>query len=297
VPLKTDISVWAAQIRTNFLILSVVLVMIGGAAAHQDGYTDPFRLILVMMGVILSHISVNLFNEYSDYKTGIDFLTDRTPFSGGSGILQRELLRPETVLKAGIATLLAAFLIGLYLCYETDWRLIFFILTGAFASVCYTSYLARWLLGELFAGLSLGTLVVLGTYFVVAQTLSLSIIVVSIPPGILTALLLLLNEFPDVEADRAGGRKHLVIKYGKKKAAYIYSIGLVLTYALIVIGVVLGGAPATILVSLLTIPLAARCGYVAVKHGDNREKLIPALGMNVGVVIGTDLLLSVGYFL
>jgi len=295
--LKSDIKVWAAQIRANFLVLSIVLVMIGTAIAYKDGYMHSLYFILVMIGVILSHISVNLFNEYSDYKTGIDFLTDRTPFSGGSGVLQKQLLDPKTVLNTAIGTLVIAFLIGLYLSYATDWRLTFFILTGAFASVYYTNYLARSLLGELFAGLCLGTLVVLGTYFVFAQSLSYSVIIVSIPPGILTALLLLLNEFPDEEADRFGGRRHLVIKFGKKKAAYIYSVGLVITYMLIIISVVVGGAPKTILISLLTVPLAVKSAYIAIRYGDNRERLIPALGMNVGIVIGTDFLLGIGYLL
>lgn len=295
--LKEKVKIWLGQTRANFLILSVVLVMIAGAAALDSKQGDILNFILILIGVILAHISVNLFNEYSDYKTGIDYLTERTPFSGGSGTLQAKLLTPQSVLIAAIGTLIAAFLIGLYLAYVSTWYILGFMFLGGIAIVFYTTHLAKWTLGELFAGLCLGTFVVLGGYVVLTKNLTLPIIIISIPPGILTFLLLLLNEFPDVEADKQGGRNHLVIKYGKQKASLIYTTGLILTYLIIIGAILTKTVPITLGISLLTIPIAFKAASIALKHYDDRAKLIPALGMNVLVVILTDLLLAIGYIL
>jgi 1,4-dihydroxy-2-naphthoate octaprenyltransferase len=250
-----------------------------------------------MAGVVLAHAAVNLFNEISDYRTGIDDHTQRTPFSGGSGRLQARLTTPGAVWAAAVATLLSALLIGLYLTWVSGWELFLFILAGGFATVFYTSHMSRWVLGELAAGSCLGTFVVLGTYFVQASTLTGTVIWHSVPPGILTALLLLLNEFPDMEADLTGGRRNLVIVLGRQRAAALYAFGLALCYILLVLGVVLGISPMTVLLTLLTLPLAINAASRAMKHGDDLEKLIPALGANVGLVLGTDLLLAVALFL
>ncbi len=84
----SKIGTWLQQIRAPFLILPVFLVLIGVAAAKNDGYTQWLHAALLIIGVTLSHISANLFNEVSDYKTKIDENTTPTPFSGGSGMMQ-----------------------------------------------------------------------------------------------------------------------------------------------------------------------------------------------------------------
>ncbi|MCP4602829.1 MAG: prenyltransferase [Proteobacteria bacterium] len=291
------IKVWAGQIRAPFLLLSVILVLIGGAVGYQDNVFNWFRVVLAMIGVTLAHVAVNLLNELSDYKTGIDEHTTRTPFSGGSGSLQSKNTSPKAVLITAVAALVIAFAIGLYLTWVSGWALMLLIAAGGFATVFYTSHMSRWMLGELAAGACLGTFVVLGTYFAQAATLTPTVIWLSIPPGILTALLLLLNEFPDVEADLTGGRRHLVIVLGRKRAALVYTFALTMSYLILIFGVVMGRFPITVLLTLLTLPLAAKAVSGALKHGADTEKLIPAMGANVGVVLGTDLLIAVAYFI
>ncbi len=296
-PEQGKLKIWAGQIRAPFLLLSIVLVLIGGAVAYQDEMFNGLRVALCMIGVILAHVSVNLFNELSDYRTGIDEHTNRTPFSGGSGSLQAKLTTPKAVFTVAVATLLIALTIGIYLSWVSSWMLMAFIVAGGVATVFYTSHMSRFILGELAAGSCLGTFVILGTYFSQTSTLTPTVIWLSIPPGILTALLLLLNEFPDAEADRTGGRKHLVIALGRKRAALLYTVSLLLSYVILVLGVVVGQFPLTVLVALLTLPLAAKAIQGALKYNADIEKLVPALGANVGVVLGTDLLIAVGYFI
>ncbi len=291
------VKVWAAQIRAPFLLLSVLLCLIGGAVALSDGVFNGLHLALCMIGVTLAHVAVNLFNELSDHKTGIDDHTEPTPFSGGSKTLQRGLLSRGQVTAAAWGALLAAMAVGLYLAWAMGWVLLAFMVAGGLASVFYTSHLARWMLGELAAGLTLGSFVVLGTYYAQAGQLTAQVALLSIPPGILTALLLLLNEFPDAKADRVGGRRHLVIVLGHRGAAVVYALGLLTTYGLIVAGALLSWFPLTALVALLTLPLGVKAAATALRHGARRAPMLPALGANVALVLVTDLLLAVGFFL
>ncbi len=293
----SPIKVWAGQIRANFLILSVLLVLLGAAAAHMDGHGHLVHTLLTVLGVVLAHIAVNLFNEHSDNRTGIDHHTERTPFSGGSGTLQAGHTTPRAVLGAAIGTLLAAGGIGAYLTWVAGWPLLILMACGGLASVLYTTHLARWALGELAAGLCLGTMVVLGTYYVLASSLSLAVVVVSIPPGLLTAQLLFLNEFPDAEVDKAGGRKHLVIRLGKRRAAVLYTAVMALIYLLIVVAAAARLLPMWSLLGLVTLPLAVKASLTTLKHHSDQQRLVPALGANVITVLGTDLALAVGLFL
>jgi len=303
------IRVWTAQVRGNFLILAVLLVCIGLALAASrisragTGHFDILHALLLVIGVVLAHSSVNLFNEYSDYRTGIDDHTRRTPFSGGSGMLQASRTSPRAVLGAAIGTLLAAFSIGIYFSVRSHWFILVLMGMGGIAIVFYTDFLARWLLGELFAGLTLGSAVVVGSYIGMTGTPSLplseliplEVLLISIPPGILTSLLLFLNEFPDAEADRGGGRYHLVIFLGKEKAASLYSFCLFLVFSTILLLPILDITTKWVLIALLTLPVAVIAAMIAIRHGNDTERLVPALGLNVMVVLVTDALIAIAY--
>ncbi len=303
---NSSFAAWMAQIRANFLLLAVFLVGIGLAITWNffSSMNVDFNYIhaaLIMAGVVLAHISVNLFNEYSDYKTRIDFNTVRSPFSGGSGMMVEGKTNPQTVLYSAISTLVVAFGIGVYFAFVAHWSVLVIAVVGGVTIVIYTPVLARFMLGELFSGLALGTLVVIGTYVAMTaspgmelgQILTSELILISIPPGILTSLLLLINEFPDVEADRKGGRKHLVIRFGKKKAAYIYAFGVFIAFGIIIALPILGMASTWIYLALIPLPLALHASFLAINHSDDNKKIITAMGNNVMTVLGTDLLLAI----
>lgn len=304
---NSKLQIWLAQTRANFLLLAVFLVAIGltFAAKYGDGGLNIWHAILVMIGTISAHISVNLFNEYSDYKTKIDFSTDQTPFSGGSKMLITGKTNPRSVYLASIGTLALSAGIGLYFSLVSHWTIALISVIGALTIVYYTPLLAKVMMGEFFAGLALGTLVVLGTFIAMngspemgfSTLLPLELILISIPPGILTSLLLLLNEFPDTEADKVGGRYHLVIKFGKKKAAWIYAAGIAATFGIILILPIVGISSAWIYLAMLPLPLAIKASMTAIKQGHDMSKLVPAMGMNVMVVLATDLLIAVAVFI
>lgn len=298
------VKIWLAQFRAPFLILAFLLVMIGLALAYklpgdQAGF-NFMHAILLVIGVVSAHASVNLFNELSDYKTGIDFNTFRNPFSGGSGMMIEGLTSPRAVKIAAYSTFILAAVIGIYFTIVSHWIIAVLVLIGGLTIIFYSEGLARIMLGELFAGLTLGSLVVVGTYIALTATpdkdiselLSPVVIMVSIPPGILTSLLLLINEFPDVEADKAGGRLHLVIKLGKQKAAVIYNIGILLTFGILLVIPIIDLTPFWIYLALIPFPLGIKACAGLLKNMDNKQKLIPALGDNVITVLATDLLIA-----
>jgi 1,4-dihydroxy-2-naphthoate octaprenyltransferase len=298
--------IWLAQIRAPFLILAVLLVAIGLALAYKlpvsDGISfNPWHAVLLMIGVVSSHISVNLFNEYSDHKTKIDFNTQRSPFSGGSGMLTQGLTKPGSVLIVAIVNLLLAFAIGIYFTVVSHWTVIVLSIIGGLTIIFYTGELAKILVGEFLAGLTLGSFVVIGTYISMTASPEMDLITVlptrvilySISPGILTSLLLLINEFPDREADKEGGRFHLVIKLGTRGAAVVYTIGMILTFGTILIIPLIGLGPFWVYLALLPVPVAIKACNIALKHGDDTQKIVPALLSNVITVVATDLLIAV----
>lgn len=306
---KSNFAIWLAQFRANFLLLAVVLVLIGIALSVEFplSVANTFNWVnvfLMLIGNILAHSSVNLFNDYFDYKSKIDFETPKTPFSGGSGMLIKGYTKPKQVLIASIITMIIALAIGIYFAITAHWFLYILIAVGAITIIIYTNILSHILLGEFFTGLTLGTFVVLGTYIGLSATpdmslsdiLKLEVILVSIPPGILTFLLLYLNEFPDAEADKKGGRYHLIILLGRKNAAILYTILLLATYGVIILTPLVSSASFYLYFALLTLPIAIKSSTTALKFYSEIDKIIPAMGMNILVVLITDLLLAIGVF-
>jgi len=290
-------AVWFQQVRAPFLILAVALSLLGIATAHWHGFDHPGHSLLLLAGVVLAHAAVNLFNELSDQRTGIDENTARTPFSGGSGMLQAGLTSPRQVRLAAYGALLAAGAIGLYFCLVSGWALLAPMACGALAIRFYTSHLSRWRIGELASGLTLGSFVVIGVHYALTRFLTSDIIYIAAVPGLLTALLLFLNEFPDAEADRRGGRRHLVILLGSKKSAILYAAVVFALFALVAAGPFILNIPYTVLIALAALPLGVAASVLAWKHHDDPARLVPAQGLNVAMVIATDLLLALAYFL
>lgn len=292
------LKIWFLETRPQFLLLSVVLAFLGTCIAWYEGYFHLGYALLAFIGLLLCHISVNTLNDYFDYKSGIDLEVKRTPFSGGSGILPAALLKPRQVFWFGLVSLLLAIPIGVYFVMTLDrgWFLLPLLVIAAICVLLYTPVLTKLGWPEWAPGLGMGALPVLGVYFVQTADYTLPAIIACIPSGILVHNLLLLNEFPDAEADRKAGRKTLPITIGKAKASIVYSVLTVIVYLWIIGGVIAGQMPVFSLIALLTLPLAIKSIRGALKHQEI-DKLVPAMANNVLVVLLTQLLLGIGYIL
>jgi len=292
------LKIWFIETRPQFLLLSVVLAFLGTSIAWYDGAFHLGYALLAFVGLLMTHISVNVLNDYFDYRSGIDQETKRTPFSGGSGILPATLLTPRQVFWFGLTSFLLALVIGVYFVMTLDsgWRLLPLLLVGAACILLYTPLLTRLGWPEWAPGVGLGFLPILGAYFVQTTAYTLPAVIAAIPSGILVHNLLLLNEFPDTEADRKAGRKTLPITMGKDKASLVYSALTVAVYLWIIGGVIAKQMPAPSLLGLLTLPFAIKAIQGALKHQD-MTKLVPAMANNVLVVLLTQLLMGIGYIL
>ena len=281
--------------RFHFIPLTVILVSLGTAIAAYEGYFHFGHFILAMIGSILVHMTVNVINDYYDYVDGIDLNTQRTPFSGGSGVLPGGFLNPKQAFWFATVCLWIAMVIGIYFVLTKGWLLFPLLLVAGFSAYFYNVYIAKWMMGELFAGLNFGPLIVLGSYFVQTGRYSWETLFASIAPGLLTSNLLFLNEFPDREADLKGGRRHLVIALGKEKARYVFMLILLASYLFIVLGVVTKIMPLLTLIGLGTVLFGWKAIKGAFTYYNDTYRLIPALGMNVITILGTQALLTLGY--
>ena len=291
------ISAWMGEALEPSLLMSFLLVSLGAAAAAYDGFFNLTYYILTIIGVTLTQNAVNVLNDYHDFKTGVDARTIKTPFSGGSMFLVSGLIKPRSVFLFGMASLLLALPIGVYFIILRGVVVIGIAVVAGVSVLLYTTTFARMCLGEFFAGLNLGPLVIYGAYYVQAVRLSFGTLAVGIAPGIMIAMVLYLNELPDIEADASAGRKNLPILLGRKRAAELYAAIETFSILWILISVLAGMTPVTTLLALGGLPFALKSIQGALRHYNDVEKLIPSLATNIATAYVTLTLLAVGYLL
>jgi 1,4-dihydroxy-2-naphthoate octaprenyltransferase len=282
--------------RVPFLILTPACVLLGlGTAIWTTGRVNSVHVVLVLIGAVSAHISVNAFNEYFDFRSGLDLRTTRTPFSGGSGTLpaQPQMARPA-LLTASIAFAVTG-LVGLYFLNVRGLALLPLGLLGLFLILAYTIWLAyNPVLCLLAPGTGFGPLMVMGTHVALTGQYSWTAFIASLVPFFLVNDLLLLNQFPDVQADQSIGRRHFPLIVGRRVSSYIYGAFLLLAYVAILAGVGLGQLPLASLIGLGTVVIAAPAFVGAVRHGEEIQKLVPYLGLNVIINIATPALVGIG---
>ncbi|MDH3812851.1 MAG: prenyltransferase [Acidobacteriota bacterium] len=282
---------YASVARAPFLLLPPTLVAAGAAAAAWDGVFSWVRTLLALIGLVVLHMAVNILNEWSDMRTGIDLETERTPFSGGSGTLPAGGMGTKAALVFGLVCSGVGLTIGLWFLWKVGWFLLPIMLAGAVSVLTYTDVLARIGVGEIAAGFGLGAGPVVGAALVQGGGWSDAAAAASIPAFFMTFNLLLLNEFPDEKADRGGGRRNLVILLGRKTAAWIYVVAGIATPAALIVAVILGALPALCLVAVLPSLLLAK--PVQWAASDPSEPVpIPALGANVVWNLATNSLVA-----
>ncbi len=269
------LSVWFRVIRIRFLLASVIAVSVGLALNWwQNSTIDPFDAILTFGGVMALHASVDLLNDFWDFKRGIDAQTPKTKMSGGTGVLPEGLLKPSSVYRAGIAFLIIGSAIGAYFVI-TDGIIIAIILGFAILSIYfYSTKIVDSGLGEFFVAVK-GSMIVLGTFFIQSGQITIESILAGIVVGSLSSLVLFIASFPDHDADKSKGRKTLVIAVGKQNATKLFWIFPFVSYCAIIVGVSLNFFPIVTLITLISIPLMIKSGFGLKENYDSVEKLVP----------------------
>lgn len=272
------LSTWFRVIRLRFLLSSVIAVCLGLAINWWQNQTiDVTNATLTFAGVIALHASVDLLNDYWDFKRSIDTETKRTKFSGGTGVLPEGLLQPKQVYVAGIIALILGAAIGGYFIFVNGITIVIILAFAIISIYFYSTRIVDLGLGEVFVAIK-GTMIVLGTYFVQSSEIMTEPILGGIVLGTLSSMVLFVNSFPDFDADKAGGRKTLVIVLGKNKAASAIWVFPLVAYGIIIAGVATQVLPILSLITLFTIPLLIKSGRSLKQNFDNIEKLVPVMG-------------------
>jgi 1,4-dihydroxy-2-naphthoate polyprenyltransferase len=284
-------------LRCPFLLLTPVCVALGLACVAWSGHPLPLaRAAAALIGALAAHVSVNMFNEWHDFRSGLDKLTQRTPFSGGSGALPANPAATQLTLLGACVSCGLAGGMGLWLLWvQQSWALLPLGLMGLLLVIAYTPWITRHpLLCLLAPGIGFGPLMVGGTQLAITGEHHGGTYAVSLVPLMLVSGLLLLNQFPDVQADRAVGRRHLPMVWGRPRAARLLVRLVAAGQLLPLLGVLMGWLPRPALLALLTAPLAWLVGLGAIVHADNLPALVPTMGRNVALTLLLPLMLAVG---
>jgi 1,4-dihydroxy-2-naphthoate octaprenyltransferase len=294
------VGIYFRETRPQFLLLTPACCCVGvGTAAWVKGGLSALPwgyVILAFVGALCAHIATNVLNDYFDYTSGLDLKTRPTPFSGGSGILPQGLMTPKNALILGLVALGLTAAIGIFFWTVRGWGILPLGLLGILVIIVYTPWITKHPLLCLIApGLGFGPLMVMGMHFALTGRYDAVAILASLVPGFLVSNLLLINQFPDVEADAAVNRRHILIVLGRVAGAWYYAAFALATFLVVVVGWVLGVFPATTLIALIPLPLAVITIKGVIKNADNVKKLIPYLGQNVIYTLLTPLLLGIGF--
>jgi 1,4-dihydroxy-2-naphthoate octaprenyltransferase len=291
------LSIWLRAIRIRFLLASVIAVSNGLAIAYwKYANIDPLYALLTYVGVVFLHASVDLLNDYWDHKRGIDSVTKRTKFSGGTGVLPENLLTPRAVYIAGIIFLILGASIGAYFVAIRGITIAVILGFAVVAIYFYSTRIVNAGLGELFVAIK-GAMIVLGTFYVQNAVLAPDALYVGVIVGILSATVLFINSFPDYEADRSKGRRTLVIMLGRKTASALFPIFIIAVYAMIAGGILLGFTKVYSLISFVSIPLAIKSILSLRVESENVEKMVPAMASAVTYSRITGFLLAISFIL
>ncbi len=292
-----SLAVWFRVIRIKFLLSSVIAVSLGLTLSYwQRQELDVIHAAITLGGVIALHASVDLLNDFWDYKRGIDAITKKTKFSGGTGVLPEGLLKPSRVYMAGVIFLILGSAAGVYFVVSYGW-VIAAILGFAILSIYfYSTKIVDSGLGEIFVGIK-GTMIVLGTAYIQTQTILLQNVAAGIIVGTLSAFVLYITSFPDHDADKEKGRKTLVIVLGKKRAASIFWAFPIIVYLIIIGGSAIGMFSLFCFIAFATIPLVIKAGLRMKQSLDDIDKFVPIMRSTLLFSRITGALFIVGFLI
>lgn len=248
---RSGFQVWWRMLRPHTLTASFVPVFIGTMLAWIDGslYIPVFLAMLV--AAMLIQAATNMFNEYYDYKRGLD--TEHSVGIGGT--IVRDGIKPKTVLNLAFSFYLIALLLGIYICLVSSWwialigvisMLFGYLYTGGPYPIAYTPF------GELFAGFFMGTVIIGISYFIQTGTVTINVILISIPVACFIGGLLLANNIRDLDGDKINGRKTIAILIGRKYAIAFLASLFIVAYVLTIVFVFIDILPIWALIVLLS---------------------------------------------
>jgi 1,4-dihydroxy-2-naphthoate octaprenyltransferase len=283
----------AARVRT--LPASIAPVLVGTALAGQAHVFYPLRFIAALIGAIFIQVGTNLSNDYSDARRGAD-AEDRL---GPVRVTAGGLVPPKQVLRATYASFGIAVLAGIYLIVVAGWQLLLVGAASILAGVLYTGGPRPYGyegLGELFVFLFFGIVAVAGSYFVQTKHLSWEAFALAVPVGLLASAILIVNNFRDTDTDRRAGKRTLAVRLGRRQTRDLFAAVVYLAFLLAPVTWLFGPMKPWVLLSWLTLPLAAQNVRV-VRNRTDGPSLNQALAQSGMLQLAFCMLLAAGLLL
>lgn len=297
------ISKYFAATRPPFLLAALMAAVIGLSTAHYAGLAlNAWTAALSLLGAVLVHAAINVINDYHDDRNGTDDNNDERlfPFTGGSRFIQNGVLTAEQTRKYATGLFGACMVIGLILTWQAGTGLVLIGLLGLLIGWAYSApplalNSRGW--GELSVAVGFGLLMPLGADFVQRHAFALLPVLAGLPYALLTANLLLINQFPDRRADELAGKHHWVVRLGARRARWIYPALALAAYGSLS-GMVLGGVlPHWSLLGMIPLPLSLHASAELLRHADHPARLAPAIKSTISAGLAYGVLVSLGLWL
>lgn len=275
---------------------------LGLAAAAADGPVQWGWFALTVLGIFAIEVAKNASGEVVDFETGVDLAVteeDRSPFSGGKRVIVDRLLTRRETRGIAAGAYLVGILAGLAIVSWREPRILWIGVAGVALAYFYHGApfrLAYRGLGELAVAMAYGPLVLAGTYLVQRGQVPPDVLWLSLPLGLLVGLFLWANEFPDYRADRAAGKRTVVVRLGRPRASQGFQVLMLLTCLLIVLLPVVV-VPRGALLGAIAVAPAAAAARLLREGPEDMRRIVPAqartllafvlyaLGAGVGMLV------------
>jgi 1,4-dihydroxy-2-naphthoate octaprenyltransferase len=272
---RSRAQVWFRALRPWSYTAAVIPVALGAVIAASESKFNLWLFLLVVVGSIAIQAGTNLMNDYYDYRKG----ADQPGKLGMGGAIQRGDLHPRQIFAGGIVAFLIGIAIGLYLVWVSGPFILWLGLFSVAAGFFYTAgpfALAYVGLGEVAVFVFMGPVMVVGSYYVQAGTVTWPVVLASLPVGFLVAAILHANNLRDLDSDRQLGKRTLATLLGRQGANAEYYFLVVGTYVSLLVLILLGIAPWLTAVTALTLPLAVKLMSI-VANNTEAKALHPVL--------------------
>lgn len=283
----------------GFLLVSLIPTSLGAAVAFaQTSRFDLALFALTMLAVWCYHAGTNLLNDYYDHVSGTDDINRvRTPFSGGTRVIQEQLLpaaqlKIAAVIAFGLGTVLFFILISL-----TGWPLLALVAFGLCSGWFYTwrpVWLAYRGFGELFIMLNFGPALVWTGFYTQTGRVDLMSLLIGLVVGLWAAAIITINEVPDYIADKAVGKNNLVVRLGPANGLKLWATLLYVALAILLGGVFTGLLPRQLSLALLALPLVFRLTDRARQPIDDLDGIVALCGGTIKSEVSLWVLLMIG---
>jgi 1,4-dihydroxy-2-naphthoate polyprenyltransferase len=294
--IKKLLFLWSRAIRIKFLLASAIAVTNGIAISYwETAYIDLGYALLTYFGIMCLHISVDLLNDYSDFKRGIDKNTKRTKYSGGTGVIPENLINSRLIYCAGIIFLILGGLTGLYFVTIKGIIILILLIFAIISIYFYSTNIVNAGLGELFVAIK-GCMIVLGSYYIQSDTIELTSVYVGIIIGLLSSVVLLVTSFPDYEADKKSGRRTLIIVIGKENSVKLFNIIIGITYAMIIWGSLFNVIPIFSTICLLSVPFAIKAAH-RLRRFNDADELVSSMANSIIYSRVCGILLAISFII